>query len=258
MPYYPSKKRSWKAGKGKGSGGPPKKKSLTATVSALAKIVKKDHQTIARSIDYADYLYSANNAAVPYTAWYGQSILWPANWTTTARRSNITTTSPEVQLKNMTVSVCCNHNSTNYAVTWYVAVVRAKIDWIPSTTFGSALRTLVDFTDMGAGNAPILNYDKFTILQQWSFCTGSIGQGNPLSGTARRTKNFKLNTTIKASPENSGTSDQNWFSMNDTDIPTNQRLYILTYVNTPIGLAWATGNPVPSMYTSVRFTTCQM
>jgi len=46
MPYYPSKKRSWKPGKGKGSGGPPKKKSLTATVSALAKIVKKDHKMI--------------------------------------------------------------------------------------------------------------------------------------------------------------------------------------------------------------------
>ena len=258
MPYYPSKKRSWKPGKGKGSGGPPKKKSLTATVSALAKIVKKDHQTIARSLDYADYLYSANNAAMPYEKWYGQSILFPSNWSSTCRRSNLTIISPEAQLKGMTVSVCCNHNSSNLAITWYVAIVRAKIDWIPSTSFGSALRALVDFTDMGFGNAPVLNYDKFTLLKHYSFCTASIGQGAPLAGTARRVFKCKLNTLMKAAPDTSSSADQNWLGMNDTEIPTNQRLYVLTYLNCPGGVQWGTANPVPSMYTSVRFTTCQV
>jgi len=258
MAWFPSKKRSWKPGKGKGSGGPPKKKSLTATVSALAKIVKKDHMAISKSIDYADYIYSANNAALPYEKWYGQSILFPSNWSSTCRRSNQTIISPEAQLKNMTVSICCNHNSTLLSISWYVAIVRAKIDWIPSTSFGSALRALVDFTDMGFGNAPVLNYDKFTILKHYSFVTGQIGLGNPVSATARRVFNCKLNTVLKAAPETASTADQNWLGMNDTDIPTNQRLYVLTFVNAAGGVAWGTANPVPSMYTSVRFTTCQL
>ena len=257
MPY--SKKRSWKqmAGKGKGSGGPAKKKSLTATVSALAKIVKKDHSTIAKSIDYADYFYSANNAAVPYELFYGQSILFPVNWTQTCRRSNNTQTSPEATLKNLRLSICCNHGTTIYAITWYVALVRAKKDWIPSTLFGNALRTLVDYSDMGFGNAPVLNYDKFTILKQFKFETNLIGQGNPGHSHVQRSCDLKMNYTMRASVQNSTTADANWFTNIDTDFATSDRLYVLTYCNTPAGVNWSSGFG-PSMFTGARFTTSQL
>lgn len=234
-----------------------KKKGLAATVSALAKIVKQDHKTIAKSLDYADFYYSANNAALPYNQFYGQSILTPQNWTATCRRSNNNLTSPEALLKNMHVSLCCNHGSTLYQVTWYVAVVRAKADWIPSVLFGDYLRALVDYTDMGFGNAPILNFDRFTILKTFSFSSNAIGQGDPTHTHQRRTANIKTNQLLKASPLSTIAAEQNWVTNLDTDFQTSERLYILTFCNTPIGLTWGNGQG-PSMYTSVRFTTQQM
>ena len=245
------------AGKGKGSGGPAKKKSLTATVSALAKIVKKDHKTITQSLDYSDYLYTANNSAIGFEQFYGQSILFPVNWTATCRRSNAAAVSPEATLKHMDISVCCNHGATLYTVTWYIAVVRAKKDWIPSTLFGNSLRPFVDYSDMGFGNAPILNFDKFTILKTFTFKTNAIGQGEPSITHQTRTFKTKMNLVLKASAQNTTSGDQNWVTNLDTDFDTSQRLYVLAYCDTPVGLQWGTGTG-PSMYTAARFSTCAL
>jgi len=260
MPYYPSKKRSWKqmAGKGKGSGGPPKKKSLTATVTALAKIVKKDHKLIKNSIDYTDYLFPETIAIVSYKTWNYASLMQPVVWTSTCRRSNQTSISPETQLKEMHVSICCNHGTSNYETTWFVAVVRAKKDWIPDISNPSQLlRYNVDYSDMGAGNAPILNYDKFTVLKQWITSTNYVSQGEPSQSTKRLNWKFRLNQTIKASAQTVGASDQNWYSNSEGDFDTSERLYILHYANTPSNASWGVLYN-PSITVGVRFTTCSI
>ena len=260
MPWYPSKKRSWKnmSGKGKGSGGPAKKKSLTQTVSALAKIVKKDHKLIKNSLDYTDHLYPESIAIVSYRTWNYVSLLVPVMWQQTCRRANPSQTSPETQLKEMTVSVCCNHGTSAIETAWFVAVVRAKKDWVPNTAFPSTLlRDLVDFTDMGAGNAPVLNYDKFTVLKQWSVTTNYYNQGQPSEATKRLTKKFKMNYTIRSSPQTNATGDQSWSSNNETDFDTSDRLYVIYYANSPSNTSWGVLAP-PSITIAARFSCCSM
>ena len=258
MPYYPSKKRSWKSGKGKGNGGPPKKKSLTATVSALAKIVKKDHKLIKNSIDYTDFLFPESIAIVSYRTWNYNSLIQPVNWSFTCRRSNVVSTTPETQLKEVHVSICCNHGTSNYETAWFVAVVRAKKDWTPDTANPSTLlRTNIDWSDMGAGNAPVLNADKFVILKQWSVTTNYFSQGEPSQSTKRLNWKFRMNQTLRASPQTSSNADQNWLTSTETDYETSDRLYILHYANTPSNASWGVLYN-PSITVGVRFTTCTM
>jgi len=256
MPWTPSKKRSWKnmSGKGKGSGGPPKKKSLTATVTALAKIVKKDHKMVAKSVDYTDYQFPETIAIVSYKVWGYTSLMQPNLWTSTCRRSNSTTISPETQLKNLTISICCNHGTSNYETSWFVAVVRPKKDWTPDlTSLVPILRGGVDFTDMGAGNAPILNYDKFVVLKSWSVTTNYVSQGEPSQSTKRLVRNFRLNQTIRGSAQTVGSADQNWLGNTDSDFTNTDKLYVIYYGNTPQNAAWgALYNP--SITIGARFT----
>jgi len=232
----------------------PKKQSLTAKVNALVKLVKKDHKMIRKSIDYTDYLYPETIAIVSYRTWNYISCLNPNIWTSTCRRANSVSISPETQLKEMTVSFCCNHGTSTYETTWYVAVVRAKNDWVPNTAYPSVLlRDLVDFTDMGAGSAPILNYDKFTILKDWTMSTNLISQGQPSQSTQRRTHTFKLNQTLRGSAQTNTSADQNWLGNTEADFDTSERLYVIHYANTPSNASWGVLYQ-PSITVGLRFT----
>ena len=243
----------------KASGSFSKKKTptnLQAQINTLAKVVKKDHKILAKAVDYTDYLYPEIISVVSYKMWNYASLIIPNMWVSTCRRSNSTTIQPEAVLKEMNLSFCCNHGLSNYETTWYVAVVRAKKDWVPNTAVPSEnLRNYVDFTDMGAGNAPILNYDKFSVLKSWTFSTTLISQGNPVTSTQRRFHKFKLNQAMKSSPTTIGTSDQNWIGNFESDFDTQDRLYVIHYANTPANAAWGTSYN-PSITVGVRFTVC--
>ena len=243
------------AGKGKGSGGSAKKKSLTATVTALAKIVKKDHKMIAKSIDYSDYLFPGAIAAASYQTWNYLSLMQPIVWIPSLRRSNATAISPEVQLKEMNISICCNHGGSIYEASWFVAVVRAKKDWVPDAT--NVLRPDVDWCNMGPGSAPGLNQDKFVLLKSWSTTTSIQTQGEPSQATKRLVWKFKMNQLIRASAQTVGSSDQNWITNTETDFEPHERLYVIYYANSPINLNWGSGLN-PSITVGARFTVCQI
>lgn len=253
MAYRRRKGKTYKKASNPFKGG---KKTIQSQINSLKKVVVKDHRLLSKSVDYTDYLFPETIAVVSYRTWNYASLIVPNTWAQTCRRSNAVMISPESQLKEMTVSFCCNHGTSNYETSWFVAVVRAKKDWVPNSSAPSTLlRDLVDFTDMGAGNAPILNADKFTILKSWSLTTNSISQGEPSQATQRRTHRFKMNQTLRASNQTVATGDQNWLSNNETDFDTSDRIYVLHYANTPSNASWGVLYN-PSFTLGVRFSCC--
>ena len=230
--------------------------TIQAQLNLLKKTVTKDHKLLTKSIDYTDYVFPESIAIVSYKTWNYISLLQPNLWTSTCRRSNAVSISPETQLKEMTVSVVANHSTATVEIVWYVAIVRAKKDWVPSTaTPANLLRDFVDFTDMGPGNAPILNNDKFTILKSWNFSTHPYSQGDPKAYSQRRTVKFKMSQTLRGSAQTVGSADQNWLGNTEADFDTSERLYVLHYGNTPQNISWGVLYN-PSITVGVRFSCC--
>lgn len=243
-------------GKGKGKGGPPKKKSLTATVSALAKIVKKDHQTIARSIDYADF-YVDYAAAINWEQFSYFQFMNPVGWTTTCRRSTSTVTSPDALLKNIELSFNVFNNLSGLYLHYFVALVRPRDVWVPDLIGPNRLRADVDYTDMGPGNNPSLNPQMFKVLSVWSFNTQAAAAGMDYGFVYKaRSKKINLNQTLRAKPTNALGASQQWRDMNDSNFNQTEKLYLLTWCNsfqgTPLGPS------LPSIGVTMKFVTCNL
>ena len=256
MPWFPSKKRSWKngPGKGKGSGGAPKKKSLTATVTALAKIVKKDHQTIAKHIDYADFRTAPAYLNPIYENFLITTLIDPINWISTCRRSPATDTSVEAVIKNFQVEVNMRHNpldTSGSTINWTIVVFSGKGDWYP-TSAGSSLRKDIDYGQMGAGCPVVLNYDNITVHKRWSCRTKARTVGDSVTdGTVTRSHKMSMNRKLRRTPISSVTSDSNWKKMGVADFNTTEQIYCGVYVDTVEATAWSA---IPVFSATAKFT----
>lgn len=241
------------ADKGKGKGGPPKKKSLTATVSALAKIVKKDHQTIIRSIDYADF-YVDYAAPINWESFSYFQFMNPSGWTSTCRRNTSSVSSPDCMLKSIQMSFNVTHGSGGLYYHYFIALVRPRDVWVPDLIGPNRLRLDVDYNDMGPGSAPSLNPLMFKVLQTWQFNTQApaASMSSDLCYKSR-SKNIYVNQRIQAKPTTIAGASQNWRDMNDSNFNQTEKLYVLTWVNTfqgtPIGAS------LPSIGVTMKFIT---
>ena len=253
MPWFPSKKRSWTPGKGKGKGGPPKKKSLTATVSALAKMVKKDHKILNSNIDYADF-YVDYAAAINWEQFSYFQFMNPVGWTTTCRRNTNTVNSPDAMLKSIELSFNIFNNLSLLYLHFFVALVRPRDVWVPDLVGPNRLRLDVDYTDMGPGNSPSLNPQMFKVLAVWHLNTqtAAAGMDNSLVFKAR-SKKITLNQLLRAKPTTALGVSQQWRDMNDSNFNQTEKLYLLTWCNTFQGTPL--GPSLPSIGTTMKFTT---
>ena len=244
------------AGKGKGKGGPPKKKSLTATVNALAKIVKKDHQTIARNLDFADF-YVDYNASINWEQFSYFQFMNPSGWSSTCRRNPASATSPDCILKNIEMSFSVTNNLSLLYLHYYIALVRPRDVWVPDLIGPNRLRLDVDYTDMGPGHSPSLNPQMFKILGAWSFNTqtAAAGMDNALVWRGR-SKKIYMNQRITAKPTSGLPASQQWRDMNDSNFNQNEKLYLLTWCNTFQGTAL--GPSLPIMGVTMKFVTTSL
>ena len=244
------------AGKGKGNGDPKKKKTLTATVNALAKIVKKDHQTIARNIDYADF-YVDYNAAVNWEQFSYFQFMNPVGWTSTCRRNPATVTSPDCVLKTMDINFSVFNNLSLLYLHFFVALVRPRDVWVPDLIGPNRLRLDVDYTDMGPGHSPSLNPQMFKVVKTWEFNTQTVSAGLENNCVWRaRSKKIYLNQRITAKPTTGLPASQQWRDMTDANFNQNEKLYLLTWCNTFQGTPL--GPSLPIFGVTAKFVTCSL
>lgn len=242
------------AGKGKGSGGGPKKKSLTATVSALAKIVKKDHQTIAKHIDYADFRTAPVYFNPVYENFLITPLIDPVNWISTCRRSPATDTSVEAVIKKVQIEVSLRHNNLDTSgstINWVIICFSGKGDWYP-TSSGSSLRKDIDYGQLGAGCPVVLNNDNIVVHKRWNCRTKARTVGDTVTdSTCYRSHKMGLNRKLRRTPISSVTSDSNWKKMVVADFNTTEQIYCGVYADTVEGTAWSA---IPLISFTASFT----
>lgn len=234
------KKRSYGKMAGKKYSGPPKKKSLTSTVQALAKIVKKDHQQITRSIDYADFRTAPLYVNPVYQVAVCAPLIDPVNWISTCRRSQASTTSVEAIIKKMCLEVGIRHNvldTSGVTMVWNVIIFHGKGDWYPTTSLN--LRPDIDYAQMGVGLPLGFNEDNITILKRWTCRTRAKTTGAPLGDSVcYRTFHLKMNKKIKRTPIQVPATESSWLKMTQVDFTPPEQIYCGIYCDTPEGTNW--------------------
>ena len=252
---YSKKSRPFKPGNAK------RATTLQSQLDALKKVVKKDHQTIAKNIDWSDwYLPDWTLPAEAYDVFNASSLISPSQLVSTRRVSNMNTMENDAILKSITISIFYLHGASQSYISNNFYLVRPKDNWEPfySAVSYNKLRYNLDYTPMGPGNEPALNSDRFTILKKISFtsCPFITGADVKTDATKRIKWTIALNQKIMATPANTATSAQAWRTKTAGDFAHHDRLYLLWHCDSPSTTNWLTANPYARV--GVTMTTCTL
>lgn len=205
-------------------------RSLRQQVATLSKIVKQDHTTIIKSLDYADFLYPAVSTVPVRDVWNHVQLMQPVLWSPTLRRSNLSDTAVEATIVSVNIELLVIHGAADVCTTnWTFVLFRAKGDWIPGSP---SLRPALDFVDMGSGNNPALNQDFFKVLKRFDFRTKARSVGDmEHTSTPKRSLYLKMNYPLKRVPTTTALGDTTWKNMTDSDFTRPDKLYFAWYCN---------------------------
>ena len=233
--------KRFKSGKGKGSFGKRGVKSLQQQVATLQKIVKSDHKTLTKSLEYADFYMTTTYINPTYnTVWNMVKFMDPLNWIASRRASGHTATSAEATLHNLTIHIGARHSpldTSGVTINYNIIICSGKGDWLPSASTG--LRDNIDYTRCGAGLPYVYNQNNLKILKKLNLRTKQRTTGDMInSSTHMRTVSLNMKKLLKGNPVTTTAADNNWKRMVATDFEPDDQIFFFVNVDTCEGITW--------------------
>ena len=229
----------------------PNNKSLESQVATLSKIVKKDHQTINRALDHADFYYPTVSTVPTIRVWNLVQLLQPVLWSPTLRRSNQSDTAVDATITKLNLELMVTHGLADVTtINWTFVLFKSKGDWIPAG--GPSLRADLDWRDMGSANNVLLNEDFFKVIKRWNIRTKARSVGDmEFTSTPKRSFSMPMSFPLKRVPTTTTLGDTTWKTMTDSDFTRPEKIYFAWYFDT-IGSQAVTVNP--SITAGFKFT----
>lgn len=177
----------------------------------------------------------------------------PLNWNASRRASNLTFTSAEALLHNLTIHIGLRHgpsDTTGVTINWNVLICSGKGDWLVNASTG--LRTSVDYQRVGVGVPVVYNGNNLKIYKKLTFRTKARSVGDQITASTHyRTVSIPMKKVLKGNPVTTTAADSNWKRMAAADFETTDQIFLFVNCDTQEGVTWS---QAPAMSVTPTYT----